>query len=65
MNHLWEVYNTIRDNPNYHVEHLSIDQTFKHDGTPIFTKDDLAQAKAMGMSDEMIRQELFCDFRSW
>jgi phage terminase large subunit len=63
MNHLYEVFNTIKDNPNYHVEHLSINQTRKHDGTPIFTDEDLIQAKAMGMSEEMIRQELMCDFQ--
>lgn len=62
MNHLWEFYNTVKDNDRYHVEHLSIDQTHKHDGSPIFTQDDLKEAKAMGMSEEMIRQELYCDF---
>jgi hypothetical protein len=62
MNHLWEFYNTVKDNDRYHVEHLSIDQTHKHDGTPIFTQDDLKEAKSMGMSEEMIRQELYCDF---
>ena len=62
MNHLYDLYTTVRDNPNYHVEHLSIDQTKKNDGSPIFSDADLKSAKEMGMSDEMIRQELYCDF---
>jgi len=63
MNHLFEVYNAVRDLPDYHIEHLSVDQTFKHDGiTPIISKKDIKRAKDLGMSDELIRQEFFVDF---
>jgi len=63
MNHAFEVYNQVRELPDYHVEHLSVDQTFKHDGvTPIISKADLKRAKDLGMSDEMMRQEFFVDF---
>lgn len=62
MNHGHEVYNLVRDLPDYHVEHLSVEQTFKTDGSPIISPADIIQAKARGMSDEMIRQEFFVDF---
>jgi phage terminase large subunit len=63
MNHAYEAFNQIRDLPDYHIEHLSVDQTFKHDGvTPIITKEDIQRAKDLGMSEELIRQEFYVDF---
>jgi phage terminase large subunit len=63
MNHGYEVYQQVKELPDYHVEHLSVDQTFKHDGiTPIISKADIQRAKDLGMSDELIRQEFYVDF---
>ena len=63
MNHGWEVFNQVKDLPDYHVEHLSVEQTFKHDGvTPIINFQDIKRAKDLGMSDELIRQEFYVDF---
>jgi hypothetical protein len=61
-NHLWELYETVKDNPKYHIEHLGIDKTTKADGSPIITIDDIEDIKKRGMSDEMIAQEFYCDF---
>jgi hypothetical protein len=61
-NHLFDVYDVVRDNPRYHIEHLSVKETFKHDGTPIITEQHIAEARKMGMSDEMIDQEFMCSF---
>lgn len=64
MNHGYDVFTTVRDNPKYHVEHLSVEQTFKHDGTTrIITEDDIKSAIERGMSEEMVRQEFFVDFQ--
>jgi len=63
MNHGYEVYQQVKDLPDYHVEHLSVEQTFKHDGiTPIISRADIQRAKDLGMSDELIRQEFYVDF---
>jgi len=63
MNHGFDVFNQVKDLPDYHIEHLSVEQTFKHDGiTPIITKDDIQRAKDLGMSEELIRQEFYVDF---
>jgi len=62
MNHAYEAFNQIKDLPDYHVEHLSVEQTFKHDGTRIITVEDVQRARNMGMSEEMIRQEFYVDF---
>ncbi len=61
-NHLWDLYETVRENPIYHIEHLSIDKTFKNDGTPIITPEQVIQARAMGMSQEMFDQEFMVSF---
>jgi len=63
MNHGYEVFNQVRELPDYHIEHLSVEQTFKHDGvTPIITQQDIQRAKNLGMSEELIRQEFYVDF---
>jgi phage terminase large subunit len=63
MNHGHEVFLQVRDLTDYHVEHLSVEQTFKHDGiTPIISKEDIQRAKDLGMSEELIRQEFYVDF---
>jgi phage terminase large subunit len=63
MNHGYEVFNQVKDLPDYHIEYLSVDQTFKQDGiTPIIDKADIKRAKDLGMSDELIRQEFYVDF---
>jgi hypothetical protein len=59
MGHSWDVFNTLRDNPDYLVQHLSVEQTFKHDGTRIITEADIERAKNLGMSEELIRQEFY------
>jgi phage terminase large subunit len=61
-NHLFELYETVRDNPRYHVEHLSVKDTIKHDGSPIITPEQIEEARRMGMSDEMVDQEFMCSF---
>ena len=59
-NHLFELYEAVRENPKYHIEHLSIEQTHNHEGLPLISSEQVKDAKKMGMSDEMIRQELYC-----
>lgn len=61
-NHGWEVMDAVRDNPKYFVQHLNVDHTKKNDGSPVITQEQIAEARRMGMSDEMIRQEFYCDF---
>jgi len=61
-NHLYDVYEAVKDNPNYHIEHLSVEQTFKIDGSPIITQQQIQEARDMGMSEELCRQEWYCDF---
>lgn len=63
-NHGWEVMDTVRDNPNYFVQHLTCEQTFVDDERKIrvIPAHYIEEAKRMGMSEEHIRQEFYCDF---
>lgn len=63
-NHGWEVMETVRENPNYLVQHLSVEQTFKdlEKTQRVITPEQIDNAAKMGMSEEMIRQEFMCDF---
>jgi len=61
-NHLYDLHMSVKDNPKYHIEHLSVNETFKCDGSRIITPEQIEEAKAMGMSEEMVRQEWFVDY---
>lgn len=63
-NHGWEVMESVRDNPKYFTQHLSVKQTFKDDSMtiPVISEEQIESACRMGMSEEMIRQEFMCDF---
>lgn len=63
-NHGWEVLDTIRDNPKYFVQHLTCEQTFLDEAQTqrVIPAKFIEEAKAMGMSEEHIRQEFYCDF---
>ena len=61
-NHGWELMDTLRDNPRYFIQHLNVEQTFLDDGTRVIPAAHIEEARRMGMSDEMIRQEFMCDF---
>lgn len=63
-NHGWEVYDSIRENPKYFVQHLTVEQTFIDDAKTrrVITDEQIKEAHEMGMSEEMIRQEFYCDF---
>lgn len=62
MNHCWELLETIRDNPKYFIQHLSVEETFLTNGRRVITDEQIEEAKKMGMSEEMVRQEFFVSF---
>jgi phage terminase large subunit len=61
-NHAWDTYNEVKDNPNYLVQHLSVEQTFKCDGSRVISDEQIEDARKRGMSAEMIRQEFYTDW---
>lgn len=61
-NHFYDAYEMARDNSTYHVEYLTVEDTRNNEGNRIITDDDIAEARRRGMSEEMVRQEFYCDF---
>jgi hypothetical protein len=62
MNHGYEVLEQVKDDPDYFVQVLDCEHTFKHDGTRVITDEMIQRAERMGMSKETIRQEFYVDF---
>jgi hypothetical protein len=61
-NHGHQAYINAIDNPNWFVRKLTVDDTKKEDGSPVITLEDIEKERRNGLSDEMIRQEFYCDF---
>lgn len=62
MNHGWETLEQVKNDPDYYCTVLDCEHTFKHDGTRVVTEEMIDRARRMGMSEETIRQEFYCDF---
>jgi len=52
------------DNPDWFVQKLDITQTFKEDGSPIVTMEQVEARRRDGTPEELIQQEYFCSFES-
>ena len=64
-NHAFDLYNVAINNPDWFVQRLTIEDTFREDGaTPIITLDQLEQERRNGKSEETIAQEYYCSFES-
>lgn len=61
-NHGWELYNTNRTNDKWYVTLLTVDQTFRQDGTAVISKESIEEERISGMTDDMIQQEFYCSF---
>lgn len=61
-NHAYEIFQAAQDDPSWFVRRLTVDETTKEDGTPVVTKEEIDAFRRTGMSEEMIRQEFYCDW---
>lgn len=65
-NHAYEMFETNRDNPDWFVDLLTVDQTLQdapgEDGQRIIKPEDIEAVRRAGRSEEYIQQEYFC---SW
>ncbi len=62
QNHFYHKFHLLEKNPRWFSQYLNIEQTFKHDGSRIFTDEDIELVRAEGISEESIRQEYYCDW---
>lgn len=61
-NHLYELYQTNKDNPDWFVQHLTVDDTFREDGSPVITSAMIDEERRAGMDENIIQQEFYCSF---
>lgn len=60
-NHASELFDLAEKNPKWFTQVLTVDDTERDSGEPVITMDDIEEERRMGMSEEMIRQEYYCD----
>lgn len=61
-NHAYELYNTAKASENWHTSILTVNDTFRDDGTPVITPQMIEMEREEGVSEEVIAQEYYC---SW
>ena len=61
-NHAWDLYDIVKDDPDWHVSVLDYTMTKRGDGTPIMTKEMVEQQVKEGMPEELARQEFSVDW---
>ena len=61
-NHGFDLYQMAKDNPEWFCEVLTIRNTFRPNGHPIISEEDIQRERDEGMSDELIQQEYYCSF---
>ena len=61
-NHGHRLYEMAKNNPNWYCELLTIEDTKREDGSPIFTLEDYQDELDEGMDPLTARQEYYCSF---
>lgn len=60
-NHAYRMAKSLADNPDWHVDIRTINETTDANGQPILTDEDIDAERAEGMSESLIQQEYFCN----
>jgi hypothetical protein len=63
-NHGKKLFDMAQGNPNWFSSLLTVDDTFRPDGSYVIGPDIIEQERAEGMSEEKILQEYFCSFEA-
>lgn len=62
-NHAYKVYQgAMADRKEWFTQLLTVEDTKRPDGSPVITQEDIERERRGGMSEEMIRQEFYCDW---
>jgi hypothetical protein len=60
-NHMWQMTQQLKDNPEWYVDVRSIEQTTDVDGKRILTDEDIQRERDSGMSEALLQQEYYCN----
>jgi hypothetical protein len=61
-NMFWKLSRHAKKSPLWFWAKYDITKTFRHNGRPIISEEDIAEERASGMPEELIQQEFYC---SW
>jgi hypothetical protein len=61
-NHAYSLYQAAIQDEQWFCKKLTVEDTKRHDGSPVVTLEDIEHERRLGMSDELIRQEWYCDW---
>jgi hypothetical protein len=61
-NHAWDLYDMVKEDPEWHVSLLDNTRTFREDGSAIVTDEMIEQQVKEGMPEELARQEFKVDW---
>lgn len=59
-NHAYTMYQHVKGLPDWFTSLLTVNDTKRADGSPVFTAEQIDSERRDGMSDAMIQQEYFC-----
>lgn len=58
-NHAYQMEQKVKNNPNWYVSNLTVDDTERSPGVPVLTEQDIQDERDEGMREEMIQQEYY------
>lgn len=61
-NHGYQLAQMAKKNPKWFYSMLTVDDTKRPDGSPVIGPEVIQEERDSGMSENMVRQEYFCDF---
>lgn len=60
-NHAYQMMQQLQGNDKWYLDIKTVNDTFREDGTPIISAEDIEEERREGMSESIIRQEYYCD----
>lgn len=60
-NHAWQMYEKLKDNPDWYIDLRTIEDTCDVDGNRIITDEDVEADRRDGMKETLIQQEYYCN----
>lgn len=58
-NHMWELYQANKSNPEWHCVNLDVEQTCDWRGNPLLSPEDIEAERKAGMPEDLIQQEFY------
>ena len=59
--HAWKLMQANKDNPEWHIRKLTVNDTRDNQGNYIFSPEQVQEERDSGMDEDLIQQEYYCD----